>query len=134
MKIVKLAEHLAVSEQILQEDIPAIVAEGYKVLINNRPDKEGEGQPDSDDLKAAALAAGLEYHHFPVTAGDFPGPGVNEMAVLLHQQDEPVLAFCRTGTRCTNLWVATASPEEREAMRNQALALGYDLTMSGATR
>ena len=132
MKIVKLADHLAVSEQVLQEDIAAIVAEGYKILINNRHDNEAEGQPNSDDLKAAALAAGLEYYHLPVTAGNFPGPGASEIATLFHQQDKPVLAFCRTGTRCTNLWIATARPEEREAMRKQAQALGYDLAMSMA--
>ena len=132
MKIVKLADHLAVSEQILQQDIPEIVAQGYKVLINNRPDNEAEGQPISDDIKTAALAAGLEYHYLPVTAGDFPGAAASEMAALLHHQDKPVLAFCRTGTRCTNLWVATASPEAREGLRRQAQALGYDLAMSDA--
>ncbi|MEP1472847.1 MAG: TIGR01244 family sulfur transferase [Halieaceae bacterium] len=132
MKIIKLAEHVAVSEQVLPEDIPTIVAQGYKVLINNRPDNEVEGQPPSDDVKAAALAAGLEYHHLPVTAGNFPGPGVDEMASLLHQQDKAVLAFCRTGTRCTNLWIATATSQEREEMRKQARALGFDLAMSAA--
>jgi uncharacterized protein (TIGR01244 family) len=134
MKIIKLAEHIAVSEQLTPEDIPAIVAAGYQFVINNRPDNEVEGQPSSAEIEAAAVAAGLDYYHFPVTASDFPGPDVEQMAQLFHDEAKPVLAFCRTGTRCTNLWITTASAQEREQARQQGSALGFDLAMSESVR
>lgn len=134
MKIIKLAEHIAVSEQLTKEDIPAIVAAGYQVVINNRPDNEVEGQPSSAEIEAAAVAAGLDYYYLPVTARDFPGPDAQQMATLLHDETKPVLAFCRTGTRCTNLWIATASAQEREQARQRGAALGFDLAMSESVR
>ena len=43
MNIVKLTDYLAVAAQITPEDVAAIAAAGYKVLINNRPDGEDWG-------------------------------------------------------------------------------------------
>jgi sulfide:quinone oxidoreductase len=60
MRIVKLAEGYAVSEQITPTEVAAIAQAGYRVLINNRPDNEVPGQPASADIAAAAAAAGLE--------------------------------------------------------------------------
>ena len=130
MKIVKLTESVAVSGQITAENVAEIAAAGYKVLINNRPDGEEGGQPASSDIAAAAEAAGLEYHHMPITATSFPGPDFDRMSDLLDDDDRPVLAFCRTGTRCTNLWVASRDAASREQARLHALQLGYDLGLA----
>jgi uncharacterized protein (TIGR01244 family) len=131
MKIVKLNDTVAVSEQIRVEDVAAIAAAGYKVLVNNRPDGEAPDQPTSADIAAAAEAAGLSYYYFPVTAGNFPGPDAGTMAALLNNPEQPVLAFCRTGTRCTNLWVSTRDDAGKAVAVEQARTLGYDLAMSG---
>ena len=130
MKIVKLTESVAVSEQITPENVAEIAAAGYRVLVNNRPDGEEANQPDNADIAAAAAAAGLEYHYMPITAGNFPGPDFGQMRTLLDNSALPVLAFCRTGTRCTNLWVASRDEESREQAWVQAHRLGYDLGMS----
>jgi len=130
MKIVKLTENVAVSGQITADNVAEIAAAGYKVLINNRPDGEEGGQPASTDIAAAAVAAGLEYHHMPITATSFPGPDFDRMSDLLDDDDRPVLAFCRTGTRCTNLWVASRDAASREQARLHALQLGYDLGLA----
>jgi uncharacterized protein (TIGR01244 family) len=110
--------------------VARIAAAGYKVLVNNRPDGEEPGQPGTAEIAAAALAAGLEYHHLPVTAMDFPGPDVARMARLFDDESRPVFAFCRTGTRCTNLWVATRTGEHRRDAETRALGLGFDLGMA----
>ncbi|MEH6635947.1 MAG: TIGR01244 family sulfur transferase [Halioglobus sp.] len=132
MKIVKLAEFIAVSPQIAPHNMAEIAAAGYLVVINNRPDGEAPDQPGSADLAAAAQAAGLEYHYMPVTPGNFPGPDFARMCALLDDTRRPILAFCRTGTRCANLWVASQDPESREQAQVQARQSGYDLTMSSA--
>ena len=130
MKIVKLEDTVGVSAQITTDNVAEIAAAGYKVLINNRPDGEEAGQPVNADIAAAAEEAGLEYHFMPVTAMNFPGPQFDQMADLLDDPDRPVLAFCRTGTRCTNLWVASRQSEAREQAAQRARQLGYDLGMA----
>ena len=130
MKIVKLTDSIAVSAQITPANVADIAAAGYKVLVNNRPDGEETNQPSNADIAAAAAAAGLEYHYLPITAGNFPGPDFGQMRRLLDDTVRPVLAFCRSGTRCTNLWVASRDNESSEQARAQARQLGYDLGMS----
>jgi uncharacterized protein (TIGR01244 family) len=130
MNIVKLTESFAVSAQISEADVAAIAAAGYKVLINNRPDGEESSQPSSAAIAAAARAAGLEYHHLPVTALNFPGAGFEEMCDLLDDVDRPVLAFCRSGTRCTNLWIAGCEGSERQQAISLARQRGFDIGMA----
>ena len=60
MKIVKLSENIAVSEQITAEDMVEIAAAGYRVVVNNRPDNEVAGQPSSASIEEVARAAGWE--------------------------------------------------------------------------
>jgi uncharacterized protein (TIGR01244 family) len=130
MKPVKLTEKLAVSGQIGREQVAAIAAAGYRVLINNRPDGEEAGQPDSAAIAEAAAQAGLVYHYLPVTAASFPGPDVERMRRLLDGASGPVFAFCRSGTRCANLWVATRGVDERPQADALARRLGFDLAMA----
>ena len=130
MNIVKLTDTVAVSAQITPENVAEIAAAGYQVLVNNRPDGEEANQPANADIEAAAAAAGLEYHHLPITAMNFPGPGFEQMSDLFDDPARPVLAFCRTGTRCANLWVASREEGERQRAATHASGLGYDLGMA----
>jgi uncharacterized protein (TIGR01244 family) len=127
MNVVKLSGTLAVSQQIAPEHVAAIAEAGYKVLINNRPDGEEASQPPSAAIAAAAEAAGMEYYYMPITAMNFPGDEFPRMCELLANADKPVLAFCRTGTRCTNLWVASHENASRTEAAVRARELGYDL-------
>jgi uncharacterized protein (TIGR01244 family) len=130
MNIVKLTDRLAVSAQIYPADVADIAAAGYKVLINNRPDGEEGAQPTSAELAVAAGAAGLEYHHMPVTAKSFPGTDFAALSGLLDDPARPVFAFCRTGTRCANLWVAASGDSTREDVMRVASERGFDLAMA----
>ncbi len=130
MNVYKLSETVAVAGQITPELVSQIAEAGYKVLINNRPDGEEPGQPSSDQIAAAAAEAGLEYHYLPVTAMDFPGNDAEQMADFFDDEQRPVFAFCRTGTRCTNLWVATRDVDEQDAAADRARSIGFDLSMA----
>jgi uncharacterized protein (TIGR01244 family) len=61
---------------------------------------------------------------------NFPGPDVARMGGLFDDDARPVLAFCRTGTRCANLWVVTRAGADRVQAEQRARALGYDLGMA----
>jgi uncharacterized protein (TIGR01244 family) len=130
MRIFQLTDTLSVAEQIAASEVEQIAAAGFQVLVNNRPDGEAPGQPSSSDIAAAARAAGLEYHYLPVTAADFPGPRFEETARLLNDPNRRVLAFCRSGTRCANLWIASRDGDARQQARSTAAQLGFDLSMS----
>jgi uncharacterized protein (TIGR01244 family) len=132
MNITMLTDQIAVTGQIQVEDVAEIAAAGYLTLINNRPDGEEVGQTATAEIAAAAEAAGLAYHYLPITAMDFPGPDAGVVQQLFDQSIGPVLAYCRTGTRCANLWVASRSAAEQDQARQHARGLGYDLAMSEA--
>lgn len=104
MEIKKLNDTLSVSPQILPSDIPAVAASGFKAVICNRPDGEGEDQPPFQDIERAARAAGLEAFYLPVTGGTSGEAEAPRFAELLESAPKPVLAFCRSGARSTALW------------------------------
>jgi uncharacterized protein (TIGR01244 family) len=79
--------------------------EGFKSVINNRPDFEhGPDQPTSAAIEAAAVAAGLQYRHLPVSGGYQSPEEIAEFARLLAELPHPILAFCRSGARSTRLY------------------------------
>ena len=97
---------MAIQVQQLSNDVVA-AAEGFKSVINNRPDFEGgPNQPTNASIEAAAKAAGLNYAFLPV-APNFQSPEeIASFAELLASLPKPILAFCRSGTRSGKLYRA----------------------------
>ena len=54
MDLRQLTPDLAVSPQILPEDLPALAEAGFRVLINNRPDAEVGPAENDAAMRAAA--------------------------------------------------------------------------------
>ncbi|NYT35696.1 TIGR01244 family phosphatase [Allopusillimonas soli] len=109
VQINALSDDFAVAPQLFPDDMQAVADAGFKSVIINRPDMEGgPEQPLSADVMAAARAAGLQIEYQPVVSGGMTADDVARFAVLLKELPGPVLAFCRTGTRCTHLYQAAA--------------------------
>lgn len=104
MSIQSLSPTFAVAPQISPEDLPALAAAGFKSIICNRPDDEGPGQPSFETVAQAAAQAGLQARHLPVVSGQVNASHGAAMAQLLQELPQPVLAYCRSGARSTNLW------------------------------
>jgi uncharacterized protein (TIGR01244 family) len=105
-------------------------AEGFVLVINNRPDGEEPGQPTSAMIEAAARAAGLDYLHIPVRGGPEPQQ-VEAMARAVERAQGPILAFCRSGTRSIVTWSigqAVSGAADRATLVSQGAAAGYDLS------
>jgi uncharacterized protein (TIGR01244 family) len=80
---------------------------GFKSVVNNRPDFEGgPTQPTSATMEAAAKAAGLQYAFLPVNGAYQSPEEIARFAELLASLPKPVLAFCRSGARSTKLFNA----------------------------
>jgi len=126
----RVTDHLAVSPQITPADVAEAKARGFTTLINNRPDGEAPDQPTSAQIEQAAREAGLAYIHIPVRGLPPTPEQVEQTRAAIEGSEGPVLAFCRTGTRCINLW----SMGERQAGRDRDELLklgadaGYDLS------
>ena len=91
--------------QIDPSHLAEIAKQGYKSVINNRPDfEEGPHQPTNASIVAEAEKLGLNYVYLPVMPGSFTPEEVQEMARLLKTMPGPILAFCRSGARSTNLY------------------------------
>ncbi len=125
----KIDDRLTVSYQILPEEVPQIAAAGFKAIICNRPDGEEEGQPGVAEIRAAAEANGLAFHHIPTTSGQFPPEVIDQFRKARQDAGGPVFAYCRTGTRCVTI-DALANPDGKPAdeIISAAAAAGYDLS------
>ena len=101
----RIAADVCVSPQLMPEAMAEAAAQGFKAVINNRPDFEhGPGQPTSAEIQAAAEAAGLVYRHLPVAGGYQSPDEIAAFAALLAELPRPLLCFCRSGARSTRLY------------------------------
>ncbi|HWU77809.1 MAG TPA: TIGR01244 family sulfur transferase [Rhodanobacter sp.] len=123
-----LTEQLSVAAQISVDDIAAIATQGFRSIVNNRPDGEVSGQPTNAELEAAAQQAGLAWRHIPVVSGKVNDVQVRSFAEALRQLPGPVLAFCRSGNRCSVLWALQAEGTTDNILA-ATQAAGYDLSI-----
>ncbi|WP_321961081.1 TIGR01244 family sulfur transferase [Paraburkholderia sp. J7] len=105
MQITQHDARFASADQITPDDLAAIHAAGYRSIICNRPDGEGgEAQPTSQALRTAAAQLGLQFAYLPVKPGQITADAAAQFAQLLVDLPGPVLAYCRSGNRATNLY------------------------------
>lgn len=103
MDIRQITEDYSVSPQVALEQVPLIKAAGFRSVIANRPDSE-DGAVPHDEIEAAVRAAGMEFRYIPVISGQMTQQDVDDQAAALDALPKPVLAYCRSGGRCTNLY------------------------------
>lgn len=128
MKLAILTPNVTAMPQPSIKEIEELADRGYRSIIGNRPDGEAPDQPAWNELKAAALAFGMEAVHIPVVAGRIGEADVSAFSEALERLPKPIAAFCRTGTRSTLLWAlaneASLTVDERILI---AARQGYDL-------
>ena len=129
MKLAHVSDAFAVSPQLEPNDMRGLADAGFSTVICNRPDGEELGQPTVASMREAAEAAGLAFHHIPVSGGEFPPVAIKAFAKVREEADGKVLAFCRTGTRSITLdALANVENETADARIERAQRAGYDLS------
>ncbi|MXO58384.1 TIGR01244 family phosphatase [Altererythrobacter salegens] len=111
METKKLDDTLCIRPQVLPEQLAEAARLGFRSVINNRPDGEEPGQPTSDQVAAAAHAAGLEYRHIPVIPGQITDDAIDAFQRGIAEMPKPIVGFCRTGTRAAMLWALSNARE-----------------------
>ena len=128
MEAKAITETLSVSAQITAADVADIKKAGFRSIICNRPDGEGDDQPAFEEIEAAAEVLGLEVRHQPVVTGKIEDDDANSFGELVDRLPKPVLAYCRTGTRSAILWaLSERTKRPLPDILERTKTAGYDL-------
>jgi uncharacterized protein (TIGR01244 family) len=123
-----------VSPQISAEDMPMIAQAGIRRVLCNRPDAEVPPSHQAAAIRAAALAAGLEFEECALTHQTMTQDNIRRNMDLATGAAGPVLAYCASGTRSTIAWaLAMAGTEPVEQIIGRAAQAGYDIENLRAT-
>lgn len=105
MKLTKINERLTVTGQIDPANFADLAREGFKAIINLRPDGEDTDQPGNAVEKQAAQAAGVAYSFIPVTAATITEADIRAFQCAVNGADGPVVAHCKGAGRALTLHV-----------------------------
>ncbi len=125
----KVTSNFSVTSQLTPDDFAAVKAAGFRTIICNRPDGEaGPEQPNIETMKATAEALGLVFLALPFAG--MPSPEITaQQGALIDAAQNPVLAYCRSGTRSITAWALSHAGQDRADEIVQAAAnAGYDLS------
>jgi uncharacterized protein (TIGR01244 family) len=125
-----VTDAMSVAGQITREDIAALAKEGYRTIINNRPDNEEPGQFNHEEAAAEAAKHGIEYHYIPVLTNTITKRDVSAHQNAVLRGPDKVLAHCRSGTRSYLLWMTARALFEGESplkLVAEGALKGYDL-------
>jgi sulfide:quinone oxidoreductase len=129
MDVRTITDELSVAPQIAVRDVPAIAAAGFRAVICNRPDGEASEQPCCQEIEDAVTAAGLAWRSQPVRTGGVTCEDAAAFAALMGELPKPVLAYCRSGTRCATLWsLSQVGKRPLPDILARTQAAGYDMT------
>ncbi len=124
-----ITPQFSVSPQLAVDDMARAKAEGYRIIICNRPDGETPDQPTIAIMEAAAGAEGLAFHAIPVGPAGIAQEDITQTLSLM-ASGEPVLAYCRSGTRSSivHALARVQAGDPIATVIKDAGAVGYDLT------
>lgn len=116
------------SKQILEDDVARAAQQGFRAIIDCRPDGEEANQPQAAEIAAAAARHGLKFVHIPVTPDRIGDDDVARMEEALAGLDGPALGYCRTGARAAMLWALSQAKEsDPKTLVEAAAAAGFDI-------
>jgi uncharacterized protein (TIGR01244 family) len=105
MSITEITPDYSVSPQIEPEDVAEIARLGFRSIMCNRPEGESADQTPVAEIEAEAQRLGLGFAFVPVVSGKIDSQNVEDFRQALDRLEGPVLAYCRSGGRCQNLFV-----------------------------
>jgi uncharacterized protein (TIGR01244 family) len=126
----RVTDQLSVSPQISLADIEEAARQGFRLIVNNRPEGEDPAQTPGREIEAAAAAAGLAYVHIPIHGGPTREQVETEHRLLAESQG-PTLAYCRSGTRSIVIWALgelMSGVRNRDELIGLGREAGYDLS------
>ena len=138
MQPLRINDQLAIAGQPDPAEFATLAEQGYRSIINNRPDGEDPTQPGSAAEAAAARAAGLAYTHIPVGGRPLVEDDIRKFQAAVNESASfggPVLVHCKSGMRSLMLFALSEVLDGR--MRREDIvpfgrAHGFDLRAAEA--
>ncbi|HKV11718.1 MAG TPA: protein tyrosine phosphatase family protein [Thermoanaerobaculia bacterium] len=100
------------------EQLQLLAEDGYRTVIDLRPDSEPRGY----DEAGAAKANGLAYVNIPVTGATLDKAAIDRFVAELDKAERPVIVHCASSNRVGALYYAWL--REKGTPRDEALAKG----------
>ncbi len=100
----RLSAEMTTSPRISIADLSRLKRDGFRSISCDRPDGEGPGQTKFADIARAAGELGMQAWHQPIEPGKVTPADADAFERKMDELPKPILAFCRTGMRSTNLW------------------------------
>ena len=123
MPYARLDDRMSVAPQITPDDLPDLIAQGFKAVVCNRPDDEVPPDLSSAALRAACEGAGIVFFDNPLSPGGLTGEAVAAQAGAMRDADGPALAYCASGTRSAILWAFATAGENHKSTEDILKAL-----------
>ncbi|MCB1407793.1 MAG: TIGR01244 family phosphatase [Rhodobacteraceae bacterium] len=126
MDIRPLSETYAVSPQISPDDIPALAAAGFAMVICNRPDAEVPADLAAETLRPLVEAAGMGFVVNPVIGSALTMEMVEVQRAAIDGTEGKVFAYCASGNRSSIVWaLALAGRQPTDALIGACTPYGY---------
>ncbi|QUX92179.1 TIGR01244 family phosphatase [Marinomonas sp. A3A] len=127
--VIQLDVSYFVAPQLVEADLVLLKEQGFERIINNRPEAESDDQPSGESIRAAAEALGMEYVSNPMDLSKLSQKQVDLQGSALFEEKK-TLAFCRTGTRSSVLWLLlqNAKGGDSSDLMSYVSGKGFDLS------
>lgn len=99
-----LTDDVSVSGQIKPADVKALHEQGFRTIVNMRPDGEAPDQPNYAQMQTATHEAGVAYGYVPVKTGPISRAAVEALASTLSRMPKPVLLYSQAPDRPARTW------------------------------
>ncbi|MBM3545449.1 MAG: TIGR01244 family phosphatase [Alphaproteobacteria bacterium] len=125
----EIAPGLFVAAQLNAADVPQLAEEGFRTIINNRPDGEESAQPPASVVRDEAKHHDIAYIYQPVSTSAIAAKDVAELERNIASAAKPIVAHCRSGTRTYLMWATGQALKGKDpaALVAEAATKGYDL-------
>lgn len=99
-----LTPEVSVTGQMTTDKFSALLQQGFKSVIVNRPDDEVGNLSPVHQLKTLADAKNIALVYQPVISGQISQQDVSEFAAHYNRLAKPILMVCKSGSRSSALF------------------------------
>lgn len=95
---------ISVTGQMTTEKFKALMQQGFKSVIVNRPDHEQGNLTSANELRGIAEKSRISLIYQPVSSDQISETDVQEFAKYYNSLPKPILLVCKSGNRSTILF------------------------------
>ena len=99
-----LTTQVSVTGQMNLDKFSALLKQGFRSVIVNRPDQESGNAVSVSQLREVAEKSHVSVIYQPVESGKISQTDIQEFAKYYNELTKPILLVCRSGSRSASLF------------------------------